>query len=118
MSSSFIFPFSTQAHTSSLPPADIWCPMDIMILPSPPPSSTIPTQLSASSSPFPFSSPTSPHLSSNSTSSSLSSPPRPSHQMITHLKDNIRKPINKLNLMAQLTSQALKVGLAKVDPTC
>ena len=23
-----IFPFSTQAHTSSLPPADIWCPKD------------------------------------------------------------------------------------------
>ena len=90
-----IFPFSTQAHTSSLPPADIWCPMDIMILPSPPPSSTIPTLISASSSSFPISSsPTSSNLSPNSTSSSLSSPPRPSHQMITRLKDYIRKPKN------------------------
>ena len=95
--------------------------MDITIL-STSPSHSGPVATSSASTPsFPLTlHPPPSDLSLTFTPSGLpSSPQRPTHRMITRLQNNIRKPINRLNLMAQLNSQEVEpktVTQALKDP--
>ena len=111
------YPFSHIASSSPLPSVHDWYPLDLVLLSQQ--SHGHETHVLSNTSAFP---PLSLQDSSGYTSTTdlplvpspnmTSNPPSTTQQvsiwMTTRLQNNIRKPIKKLNLMVQLTSQEIE----------